>query len=531
MLLLDASDALFLALKERLPRTSIVLVKPGKEIQQIAPNVYLVNPEQEEHFRQLVQSLKHEGLLPGAVLHHDGEVCNLEVKEEVERRLNRGVYALCYRCQAMIRERLQSPLRVLSVFSSDRQVSAPLAAAMSGFLKTLTLENPLYSGKLVEIQNTGGLDEYATIALKVDCIVSELGNAEASEREIRYRITSDNGMQKRGRYVARLAPHALSVPGLSALPLRENGVYLITGGLGGLGLVFSEYLASKFHARLVLIGRSAPNAKHEQILSRLWSFGAETMLVQADVSKLDDMERAVAESKDRFSEIHGVIHCAGVNRDAFIFKKNREEMDAVLAPKVHGAIHLDLATSGEPLDWFILFSSLAGAMGNPGQSDYAYGNRFLDALAEHRESLRNDGKRSGRTLSIAWPFWEEGGMGIAQNQLALLEKETGLSPLPTPEGIRYFEEFLRSDSLQETPIYGIPSRVTTFIAKRTASGDTQAPRAAASFDAPTLFSKTEEFLKNLIGEETKLAPSRIGSSDRLESFGIDSIMIGRINAG
>src|SRR5260370_5150898 len=148
-----------------------------------------------------------------------------------------------------------------------------------------------------------------------------------------------------------------------------------------MGLIFGEYLARNFQSKLVLVGRSLPNVKQEEKLSRLKGYGAEILCLQADVSKLEDMEMVVREAKTRFSEINGVIHGAGVNRDAFILRKTKGEMDAVLAPKVYGAINVDLATSGENLDWFVLFSSVAGVMGNFGQSDYPYENHFLASFA------------------------------------------------------------------------------------------------------------------------------------------------------
>ena len=102
-------------------------------------------------------------------------------------------------------------------------------------------------------------------------------------------------------------------------------------------------------------------------------------------------------------------------------------MDSVIGPKVRGAIHLDHATSGEDLDFFVLFSSVAGMFGNAGQCDYAYANRFLDGFAAGREELRTMQKRRGRTLSIGWPYWSDGGMRLAADELADIEHRTGLA--------------------------------------------------------------------------------------------------------
>src|SRR5207244_2007146 len=192
-------------------------------------------------------------------------------------------------------------------------------------------------------------------------------------------------------------------------------------------------------------------------------YGADVLFIQADVSKSGDMEMVVRETKARFSAIHGVIHCAGVNRDAFILKKTKEEMDAVLAAKVFGTINVDRATSGENLDFFVLFSSVSAVMGNVGQGDYAYANHFLDSFAEHRETLRRAQKRSGRTLSINWPLWEDGGMSLSHADIALLEERTGIFFLQAEDGIRYWEDFLRSEPLQGVALYGIPSRIAAHI--------------------------------------------------------------------
>ncbi len=533
ILILDSSESLFLTMKEQLENglgaDPIVLVKPGESFQEIEPNIYVINPEREEQFNELVENLKKKAQLPRVVVHHCSEVCNLEVKQQVAQQLNNGVYTLFFLCKALMKEKHRVPLRIMSVFSSHSGATAPLGAATGGFFKTLTLENPRYLAKVVDIQSEVEKTGELSLLERADLIWNEICDEDWTTREIRYRSHVGEDKQSYARYISELAPHTLVERKLSALPLRQNGVYLVTGGLGGLGSIFGEYLAKNFQSKLVLVGRSVPNARQEEKLSQLKGHGAEVLFLRADVSKLEDMEMVVREAKTRFSEINGVIHGAGVNRDAFILKKTKGEMDAVLAPKVYGAINVDLATSGENLDWFVLFSSVAGVMGNFGQSDYAYGNHFLDSFAERRQDLRRAEKRSGRTLSINWPLWEEGGMGTSRDDIALLEKQTGLCPLPTPDGIQYWEEFLRSGGVQSVALYGIPSKIAAYIAQEPAQAYRSVPARAEDIDPATLFARTEAYLKELIGQEIKLAPDRIGSSDRLESFGIDSVMINRFN--
>src|SRR5262249_269133 len=151
ILILDASEGLFLAMKEQpengVAAESVVLVKPGKSFQEIERNIYVIDPEQEEQFHQLVENLRSKALLPPVVLHHCSEVCNLEVKEQVTQHLNNGVYELLYLSKALVKAKHQVPLRLLSVFSSHSEMTAPLGAAVGGFFKTLALENPRYLTK------------------------------------------------------------------------------------------------------------------------------------------------------------------------------------------------------------------------------------------------------------------------------------------------------------------------------------------------------------------------------------------------
>ena len=103
--------------------------------------------------------------------------------------------------------------------------------------------------------------------------------------------------------------------------------------------------------------------------------------------------------------LRGILHAAGVLRDGLLAIKDSGAWDEVCAPKVTGTVVLDEETADMDLDWFGCFSSLAGAVGNPGQCEYAYANRFMDAYMSDRERLRASGQRSGRSLSIGWPLW------------------------------------------------------------------------------------------------------------------------------
>src|SRR5690606_29882549 len=137
-----------------------------------------------------------------------------------------------------------------------------------------------------------------------------------------------------------------------------------------------------------------------------------------------------------YGQLNGIVHSAGVLRDAFLVKKSRQQFDEVLLPKIAGTENLDLASRALPLDFFLLFSSIAVWAGNVGQADYAAANGFMDEFAAFRNAQVAAGARHGRTVSIAWPHWLDGGMSIDATSLGQLEQRTGLRSMATADGMR-----------------------------------------------------------------------------------------------
>ena len=153
--------------------------------------------------------------------------------------------------------------------------------------------------------------------------------------------------------------------------------------------------------------------------------------MQAVIGLIRDIER-------EFGGLNGIIHAAGIIRDNAIRRKTAQEVRDVLAPKVAGLVHLDRATQHLDLDFLVCFSSMTAALGNPGQADYAAANAFMDAYAAYRNGLVAAGQRRGRTLSINWPLWREGGMATAGGDGAwesLMRQKTGMIAMRTTTGL------------------------------------------------------------------------------------------------
>ena len=506
MLVLDSSDALFQALQAQAGGSGVTLAIPGSTFAEIAPGVFTLDPGSEDAFGQLVAALKARDQAPRVIVHR------LAPADAVEaQRL--GVGALQNACKALIGHKAAGQVRFLSLFDGDDDVALPFGAALAGFYRSLHLEHPGCTAKVLDIRAASAAPDE-----QVRAVLAELGGNDWAVGEIRY---PGAGVRQVRDYVA--CRPAAATPA----PLRQGGVYVVTGGLGGLGRIVAGHLARTVGARLVLVGRSALSAAHAQWIETLAAAGGAAIYVQADVARPEDAEAVVRAAKARFGRIDGVFHSAGTTRDAFLLKKTADDLAAVLAPKVDGTLNLEHATRAEALDLFVLFSSVAGVFGNLGQCDYAYANRFLDAFAEQREALRLAGRRSGRTLSIGWPYWEEGGMVLPAAALAFAADRMGVVPLPTGEGLRCLDELLGSGLAQAVALYGMPSRIDAFMGRPAVPAP--ATGRAAGADAAPRLAQTRDYLKALVGAEIKLDPDRIDARERFESFGIDSIAVGRLN--
>ena len=274
----------------------------------------------------------------------------------------------------------------------------------------------------------------------------------------------------------------------------------------------------------MLAGRSELSPALETKLDELRRLGAEVLYRRTDVSNPEEVETLVKETKGRFGAIHGVIHAAGVLRDSMVKNKSREEMTAVFAPKVDGTVHLDEATKNEPLDFFVAFSSLAALTGNVGQTDYSYANYFMDSVIVDRERLRAEGARSGKSLSINWSLWAEGGMKVDEQIELFLKKTSGIRPLSAATGIATFLGGLAGERSQFAALEGIQEKVELAwgLRKKETAAAAAAPAMGVN-KAGELEAALEKDLSHIAQEMLKLAAEDIASDKILLDLGFDSI--------
>jgi thioester reductase-like protein len=227
-------------------------------------------------------------------------------------------------------------------------------------------------------------------------------------------------------------------------PGRE-GVYVVTGGLGGIGLAVTEWLVRAGAGTIVLAGRRAPSMEQAGALQQLCAAGGRVVWHPADFAHAGAAARLINGAAAEFGPVRGVFHAAGVLDDGLLDQQTPARLASVYAPKASAAWELHEATLGQPLDYFVLFSSLASVIGSPGQSTYAAANAALDALAVHRQRLGLP------ALSINWGPWGHAGMAarLDDRQRARLAA-AGLRPFTKAEGLEIFGELLLSSTPQVT---------------------------------------------------------------------------------
>lgn len=402
----------------------------------------------------------------------------------------------------------------LAVFTDEAQGSC---RGLGGLLKTAQLENPRMSYQMIQLPAGMGVEEV------VDLLEANSWNPK--EKEIRY----ENGI----RYVKSLEEIRMAA-GNSAnrIPFREGGVYLLTGGAGGLGLAFAEEIANQVKdVTLVLTGRSEENDRIRAQLNMLTEMGARAEYRQADISEKDQVQELVSGITASWGGLHGIFHIAGVIRDNYIIHKTAEEVVDVLKPKVSGLLHLDMCTKDLNLDFIVLFSSGAGEFGNPGQADYAAANAFMDVYASYRNEWAAAGRRQGRTLSINWPLWENGGMHVDQEIEKIMFESKGMTPMKTEIGIQALYEALAQDNSQVVVLAGDTAKIRTgILAVRGEESDSHQPDMnLENIDLDMVKEKVVRKLTVLLGETIKLHVNQIDIEEPFENYGLDSIKLTLMN--
>ncbi|MEQ7053642.1 SDR family NAD(P)-dependent oxidoreductase [Paenibacillaceae sp. P-4] len=488
----------------------VVYLLPGQSFRHIGKSIYEVNPGSEADYEQLFQVLRDEGITPRKIIHlwmlnRDGDE-----RADLLMELKKSFYSVLYVYRCLFRKRQPISSEMIYVTGNDHApgTTFPVGAATYGLLKTLSIESSKLSFKSIEIGASELQGDVLSIAMR------ELLYSEDAGMAIRY---TDSG-----RYVQKLQPEKEQSLVPRNVVIKHHGVYVITGGAGGIGQHISEYLAEQYQAKLVLVGRSDLSADQRRKIDRIArQYGTIVEYRKADLAQSAEVRKLIHEIKSGFGQINGVIHGAGVIQDSLALMKSPEQIDSVLAPKVYGTMNLDKSLADEPLDFFALFSSVSAVTGNRGQCDYAFGNAFMDHFMLRREQLRQLGQRQGRTVTINWPLWESGGMRVEEHLLRIMEEEAGLVPLPTKEGIAVLEEALASDRTQTIALFGHRRKIVAALSRSVSPRSNESENFVAS---PVHSEKDfERDITQICAEALKLNIADFQPEDDLSEYGVDSV--------
>jgi acyl transferase domain-containing protein/acyl carrier protein len=399
----------------------VVTVLVGEHFSQVSDTVFTVNPEAADDYRQLFKELGAQGKTPGGLLHlwsitTKRPICSS--RESFDAAQVRGFYSLLYVARAVRSENLTDPIELWVVSNGLRQVESqdvlcPEKTTMLGACTVIPQEFANLTCRTIDLILSESDAE--SMAIQTDQIIAEMG-AHATDDAVAYRGSH--------RWVQSFEPIRLDGDAEPIRPLREKGVYLITGGMGGVGLLVAEYLARTVHARLILTSRTAypkgseryewlathgdEDAVSQKIrqLQALEELGATVEVVSADVSDEGQMQSLISQIYHQYGQLNGVLHAAGITSGPSLYVPATEigptEADLQFQPKVYGVYVLEKVLQGRELDFCLLFSSNAAVLGGMGLVAYSAANHFMDAFACHQNR-----RTRVSWLSANWDPWPE----------------------------------------------------------------------------------------------------------------------------
>ncbi|PTL76610.1 polyketide synthase [Vitiosangium sp. GDMCC 1.1324] len=512
-------DALAELLEARGQRAVTVVASDGYE--KLGAGRFRVNAASPEDYRRVLKDAFGEAGCRGVV-----HLWSLDAggTEDLDKAVRTGSQSALYLAQSLVRQGWRDTPRLWLATRGAHAVKqgdgvALAQAPLWGFGRALALEHPELQTVLVD--TLGDTAQAQALAL-----LRELGAADG-ETQVAWRGEA--------RYAARLSRGTYEALGAEPLALKADATYLLTGGLGGLGLTVAKWMVEKGARNLVLMGRSEPTEAARQVLQELEKAGARVVVERADVSQRESLQAALARVEKELPPLKGVLHAAVVLEDRTVLEMDGERFGKPMAPKVQGAWNLHTLTAGKELDFFIMYSSAASLLGSPGQSNYAAANAFMDALAYHRRSEGLPG------LSINWGAFSDVGQAAAQANRGERLSLRGISGLKPAQGTAVLGRLLSSraaqvgvmqlDARQWLEFYpSASSPLWTQLLAEPTQAKAEEPGAAKireelrKTEPGRRLSVLEEHLAGHMARVLRLEASKIDRMEAFTNMGLDSLM-------
>jgi acyl transferase domain-containing protein len=431
----------------------VVTVEAGDSFAQLADRHYRIGPGKPEDYLALVDDLTARGGLPDRIVHLWSVGADADPVVAAERCQEMGFLSLLFLAQALSAREIPRPLELTAVADGLHAVIGgealqPGKATLIGPCLVIPREIRGVSCRCVDLdladRSPGEIDR-AAAALR-----RELSSPPAE------RIVAWRGLR---RWLQDFQPVRLEGRPEGGLPhLRRGGTWLITGGTGGIGLELAALLAREGGARLALVGRSGlppreawdgwlaahgPADRTSRRIARvreIEALGGEVVVFAGDVADRTRMTEVLREVRERLGPIHGAVHAAGTAAGGLLALRTAAGARETLAPKVAGTLLLADLLRGEPLEAFVLCSSLSSILGGLGHADYCAANAFLDAFA--RQAAAAGGLP---VVAVGWDTWREVGMAVeteATEEVRRLREQHLRSAIDPAEGAEVFRRIL-----------------------------------------------------------------------------------------
>ncbi|MFE9279640.1 SDR family NAD(P)-dependent oxidoreductase [Paenibacillus glucanolyticus] len=419
---------------------TVIGIDLGQQYEKRSEEHYIIDGS-EDNYIKLFQEIKDKGITQ--IIHLQSVVEQERIGDvlDLEEHLQRGVHSLFFIARAILKAKWMNSVDFVIVAEHANEVTGnetqiyPHNAALFGLSKVIVLEFPKIRCRCIDIE------------------------PNISLQQIENEITQNTGtpmvaLRNGQRFISTLGRVSLEDKNDRPIEIKDGGVYVITGGLGGLGLEFGKYLSSKNRVNLALISRTQmPDSAEWDAIVRGGSdknlirkirtireierSGSKVDCFGLDLNDSSRTKEALESIKSKYGRIDGIIHGAGIAGDGFMITKNHDTFCQVMSPKIQGTWILDRLTEDEDLDFFVLFSSITSVSAEVGQGDYTAANSYLDSYASYRAKM---GKR---TIAINWPAWNEVGMAVDYN----VDMDGDIfHSIGTEQALRAFEEVMRKDT-------------------------------------------------------------------------------------
>lgn len=482
ILLFDIDEVLFEKLKKN--NNKVILVKPGSSFKCINDNKFELKVDSEADYVRLIKYLIKNDIKIKNIVHMWSQIR----MSTLQNKLKYGIYSLFNLSKAILKNFIRDKKKLLYLYTEED----PAFEAVSGFVKSLNLESKNIEAKVIGLDN---LKEVETI------ILNELKD-NTNDVEIKY--TGNQRKVKKMKLTNLMKKKTV---------VKNNGVYLITGGLGKIGLSIAKYLIKKYNAKIVLCGRSQMQLDDISILPELRS---NILYVKGDITQIGDIENIISKIESVYKRVDGIINCAGISKDSLIINKNIDDFKQVIETKVLGTKNIYEAVWNKKLDFIVFFSSISGEIGNLGQADYAYANSYMDYYSyDNSNSFIN-------FTSINWPLWVKGTIGNNESTKRYMKNRLDLVPLSNEEGFEILEKCLSANEQQVFVLHGGDKKLDALFNKEDLMSEKKINNK----------SNDKEIIKSIIQELTKVVSSisnieedDISLEEDITNYGFDSIVM------